>query len=87
MRVLSGIQPSGDFLHLGNYFGAIRQQIELALEHEALLFIAEQRVEQDVRVVRVGNCLSPCRALRPVYARAVDVVRRFGVGQPHDPVR
>jgi tryptophanyl-tRNA synthetase len=28
MRVLSGIQPSGS-LHLGNYFGAIKQHIEL----------------------------------------------------------
>jgi len=30
-RVLSGVQPSGE-LHLGNYFGAIRQH--LALQHE-----------------------------------------------------
>jgi tryptophanyl-tRNA synthetase len=28
-NMLSGIQPSGD-LHIGNYFGAIRQQVELA---------------------------------------------------------
>ena len=28
MRVLSGIQPTGRF-HWGNYFGAIRQYIEL----------------------------------------------------------
>src|SRR3954452_22852731 len=28
MRILSGIQPSGT-LHLGNYFGAIQQHIEL----------------------------------------------------------
>ena len=28
MRVLSGIQPSGQ-LHLGNYFGAMRPQIEM----------------------------------------------------------
>ena len=27
-RVLSGLQSSGD-LHLGNYFGAVRQHIEL----------------------------------------------------------
>ena len=27
MRVLSGIQPSGA-LHIGNYFGAIRQYVE-----------------------------------------------------------
>jgi len=49
MRVLSGIQPSGDFLHLGNYFGAIRQQIHLADEHEALLFIADYHSMTSVR--------------------------------------
>jgi len=36
--VVSGIQPSGR-LHLGNYFGAIRQHIDLHQEHEAYYFI------------------------------------------------
>lgn len=36
--VVSGIQPSGR-LHLGNYFGAIRQHIDLHTEHEAYYFI------------------------------------------------
>jgi len=39
MRVLSGIQPSGT-LHLGNYFGAIKQHIELQAEHECFFFVA-----------------------------------------------
>lgn len=39
MRVLSGIQPSGS-LHLGNYFGAIRQFLRLQEEHECYFFIA-----------------------------------------------
>lgn len=39
MRVLSGIQPSGT-LHLGNYFGAIQQHIELQHDHDCLFFIA-----------------------------------------------
>jgi tryptophanyl-tRNA synthetase len=34
-RILSGVQPSGK-LHLGNYFGAVRQHI--ALQHEATCF-------------------------------------------------
>ena len=38
-RILSGIQPSGK-LHLGNYFGAIRQHIALQDEGEAFYFIA-----------------------------------------------
>ncbi len=39
MRVLSGIQPTGRF-HLGNYFGAIRQYIDLQDEDESYYFIA-----------------------------------------------
>jgi len=39
-RVLSGIQPSGD-LHLGNYFGAIRQWISLQEKHECFYFLAD----------------------------------------------
>ncbi len=40
MRVLSGIQPSGK-LHIGNYFGAMRQHLELQAEHEGFYFIAD----------------------------------------------
>ncbi len=40
MRVLSGVQPSGD-LHIGNYFGAIRQFIELQEVHDGYYFIAD----------------------------------------------
>jgi tryptophanyl-tRNA synthetase len=39
MRVLSGIQPSGS-LHLGNWFGAIRQFLELQRDHDCYFFIA-----------------------------------------------
>jgi tryptophanyl-tRNA synthetase len=40
MRVLSGIQPSGR-LHVGNYFGAIRQYLKLQDEgHQCFYFIA-----------------------------------------------
>ncbi|PEN12896.1 tryptophan--tRNA ligase [Longibacter salinarum] len=36
--VVSGIQPSGR-LHFGNYFGALRQHIDLHTEHESFYFI------------------------------------------------
>jgi len=36
--VVSGIQPSGR-LHLGNYFGAIRQHLDLHTKHDAYYFI------------------------------------------------
>ncbi len=40
MRVLSGVQPSGN-LHVGNYFGAIRQFVQLQEEHECFYFLAD----------------------------------------------
>ncbi|NOZ86945.1 MAG: tryptophan--tRNA ligase [Deltaproteobacteria bacterium] len=40
MRILSGVQPSGK-LHLGNYFGAIKQHLQLQEEGEAFYFIAD----------------------------------------------
>jgi tryptophanyl-tRNA synthetase len=39
MRVLSGIQPTGR-PHWGNYFGAIRQYVDLQNEEQAFYFIA-----------------------------------------------
>lgn len=39
-RILSGVQPSGK-LHLGNYFGAIKQHIALQDQGEAFYFIAD----------------------------------------------
>lgn len=49
-RVLSGVQPSGT-LHLGNYFGAIRQHLALQHQHpgEALYFIADYHALTTVR--------------------------------------
>ncbi len=40
MRVLSGIQPTGQ-LHIGNYFGAMRQHLQLQAEHDGFYFIAD----------------------------------------------
>ncbi len=40
MRVLSGIQPTGRF-HWGNYFGAIKQYIDLQDNDQAFYFIAD----------------------------------------------
>ena len=40
MRVVSGIQPTGD-LHLGNYLGAIRNWVAMQDEGEALYFLAD----------------------------------------------
>jgi tryptophanyl-tRNA synthetase len=41
-RVLSGITPSGNSLHIGNYFGAIKPQIELQHQvDQAYYFVAD----------------------------------------------
>jgi tryptophanyl-tRNA synthetase len=39
MRVLTGIQPSGD-LHIGNYFGSIKQMVEAQEQNQTFAFIA-----------------------------------------------
>ncbi len=39
MRVLTGLQPSGD-LHIGNYFGAIAAMIEAQSKQDMFIFIA-----------------------------------------------
>ena len=40
MRILSGIQPTGK-LHIGNYFGAMRQHLELQTANDSFYFIAD----------------------------------------------
>jgi len=40
LRILSGIQPSGK-LHIGNYFGAMRQHLALQADHDGFYFIAD----------------------------------------------
>jgi len=49
MRVLSGTQPSHDHLHIGNYFGALRQQVALLQKYETLIFIADFHSMNSVR--------------------------------------
>jgi tryptophanyl-tRNA synthetase len=54
-RVLSGIQPTADSFHLGNYLGAIRQWVGLQDEFEAFYFIADlhaMTVEHDPTLLR-----------------------------------
>ncbi len=47
-RVLSGSQPTG-VLHIGNYFGAIRQYIALQDANEAAYFIADLHTLNSIR--------------------------------------
>ncbi|HZT79655.1 MAG TPA: tryptophan--tRNA ligase [Gemmataceae bacterium] len=47
-RILSGVQPSGK-LHLGNYFGAVKQHIALQDEGKCFYFIADYHALTTVR--------------------------------------
>jgi len=50
LRVLSGTKPTGENLHLGNYFGALRQFVALQEEHDtALYFIADYHAMTTVK--------------------------------------
>ena len=54
LRILSGVQPSGK-LHLGNYFGAVKQHIALQTEGLCFYFIANYHAMttiQDPQVLR-----------------------------------
>ena len=48
MRSLSGIQASG-VLHIGNYFGAIKQFVENQEKNEGLYFIADYHALTSLR--------------------------------------
>ena len=39
-KVVSGIRPTG-FLHLGNYFGAVKSFIEMQNDYDSMFFIAD----------------------------------------------
>src|SRR3954466_12316880 len=40
-RVLSGIQPTADSFHLGNYIGAVRQWVDLQNDFDAFYFVVD----------------------------------------------
>lgn len=47
-RILSGVQPSGN-PHLGNYFGAMKNHVEMQDEYESFIFIADLHALTTVR--------------------------------------
>lgn len=48
MRVLTGLQPSGS-LHIGNYFGSIKQMLELQANSDLYIFIANYHALTSVK--------------------------------------
>lgn len=54
-RVLSGIQPTADSFHLGNYLGAVKQWVDLQKDHDAFYCVVDLHaltVETEPAVLR-----------------------------------
>ncbi|HEX3778085.1 MAG TPA: tryptophan--tRNA ligase [Pseudonocardiaceae bacterium] len=65
-RVLSGIQPTADSFHLGNYLGALRQWVALQDTHEAFYCVVDLHaitVEQDPKLLRARTRSSAAQLL------------------------
>jgi tryptophanyl-tRNA synthetase len=83
-RVLSGIQPTADSFHFGNYLGATRQWVSLQEEHEPFFFIADLHaitVEQDPKVLRERSR----RSAAQLIAMGIDPERSAIFLQSHVP--
>lgn len=73
-RVLSGIQPTADSFHFGNYLGALRQWVDLQVDYQPFFFIADLHaitVEQDPKVLRERTL----RAAAQLIAMGIDPAR------------
>jgi tryptophanyl-tRNA synthetase len=65
-RVLSGIQPTADSFHLGNYLGALRQWVRMQDTHETFYCVVDLHaitVEQDPKVLRQRTRVSAAQLL------------------------
>ncbi|KAA2264926.1 tryptophan--tRNA ligase [Solihabitans fulvus] len=83
-RVLSGIQPTADSFHLGNYLGALRQWVALQDTHEAFYCVVDLHaitVEQDPKVLRARTRASAAQLL----AIGIDPERSSLFVQSHVP--
>ena len=60
-RVLSGIQPTADSFHIGNYLGALREWVRLQDTHDAFYCVVDQHaitVEHDPELLRTRTLAS-----------------------------
>jgi tryptophanyl-tRNA synthetase len=83
-RVLSGIQPTADSFHFGNYLGALRQWVSLQEDHAPFFFIADMHavtVEQDPKQLRERSLRSAAQLL----AMGIDPERSAVFVQSHVP--
>ncbi len=64
--MLSGIQPTADSFHLGNYLGAVRQWVALQSDHEAFYCVVDLHaitIEQDPERLRRRTRLAAAQLL------------------------
>jgi tryptophanyl-tRNA synthetase len=60
-RVLSGIQPTADSFHIGNYLGALREWVRLQDTHDSFYCVVDQHaitVEHDPELLRTRTLAS-----------------------------
>ena len=65
-RVLSGIQPTHDSFHLGNYLGALKQWVELQQTHDAYYCVVDLHaltVETDPKLLEKRTLLSAAQLI------------------------
>src|SRR6266536_1138464 len=65
-RVFSGIQPTADSFHLGNYLGAVRQWVALQETHETFYCVVDLHaitVEHDPKLLRKRTRVSAAQLL------------------------
>jgi tryptophanyl-tRNA synthetase len=82
--VLSGIQPTADSFHLGNYLGAVRQWVAMQDTHETFYMVVDLHaitVEQDPKLLRRRTRLSAAQLL----ALGIDPQRSTLFVQSHVP--
>ncbi len=83
-RVFSGMQPTSDSLHLGNYLGALRQWVALQETHDCVYCIVDLHaitVEHDPAVLRQRTRVTAAQYL----AAGVDADRSVLFVQSHVP--
>ncbi len=83
-RILSGIQPTADSFHFGNYLGAVRQWVALQEDHDAFVFIADMHsitVEHDPKQLRERTL----RCAAQLIAAGIDPERSTLFLQSHVP--
>ncbi|MGH3424275.1 MAG: tryptophan--tRNA ligase, partial [Nocardioidaceae bacterium] len=83
-RVLSGIQPTAESFHLGNYLGALRHWVAMQEEYDAFYCVVDQHaitVDYDPAALRARTR----RAAAQLLAAGVDPERCSLFVQSHVP--